>query len=953
MTEPNAAQRELIESTEGIHLVDAGAGTGKTFALTRRYASIVDQPDVEPEDVLLVTFTRNAAAEMRERVVARSSYGMRELRDAPIGTFHSRCRELLMEHGFDAPTHLGIDDRITDATRVLEDELVEDEEFRRFYDRFSDDHPEYDDLHRVVRSPGDLLGLVNELAAKGVFPTAEGWYRDGERHLDGDVEAFREAFNEANRPRNGGSRQSDLRAALSGFGRDGCYLPDAPDASELRGDGKAVPDDVARLAFEQDRETLKAFVHDVYHGYLAYALSRNYLTFGMLQGYAYVLLCEDHGLRDELAYDYAMVDEFQDTSEVQFQLALLMCGSDNLCAVGDWKQSIYGFQYADVGNIVDFEARLDRFSDGLNDDAERVTFDDWTVNRIELEENYRSTQAILDFAEEGLVVPATGGDDVDVEDVRERVVSLRANRAHTDTRIEAVQHAEEVGALLTKLQTIVGNDDYAIEDDGEVRAPTLGDVAVLTRTKDFGRELLHAAEAHGVPMAYEGGIELFATDQMKLVLAWLRILEGNGERGWATVLERAGYTQDEMARVLETGAYPDDVAAFRDALGLLESVGAVAETVLARYGYDEVYADVVVETLQDAFDATTMTRGDLVRFVERGIEEGATRDVTAPAGADAVTVQTIHAAKGLEYPIVVLANMNRYRFPPSGGGSPVISFDEPVGLRRRKAYSEAHGLPHVYDDWRADVLRACLPTEYDEERRLLYVAMTRAEQHLVFTAGEEPNAFLEALPVEVETVEPDVRAFDSGGTVQTTLDASVPLPEGPVGWNPHELMSDDVFAETDEGRGTEFGTRVHEFAEAYASGEDVAVPGPGGPDGEEPDWANVVALIDSLDGELFVEQEAVLPLDVDGETVAISGVVDLVCVGEDRVEVIDFKTDRDRRAAEEYRKQLSVYWHVLDAVYPEREVEAKVCWTEEGESVEVEPIGVENLANLVRVRANR
>ncbi|HKJ59551.1 MAG TPA: UvrD-helicase domain-containing protein, partial [Halobacteriales archaeon] len=115
MTEPNERQRDLIERTEGIHLVDAGAGTGKTFALTRRYANIVEQPDVEPNDVLLVTFTRNAAAEMKERVVARSSYGMRELRDAPIQTFHSRCHDVLLEHGFDAPTHLGIDDRITNA----------------------------------------------------------------------------------------------------------------------------------------------------------------------------------------------------------------------------------------------------------------------------------------------------------------------------------------------------------------------------------------------------------------------------------------------------------------------------------------------------------------------------------------------------------------------------------------------------------------------------------------------------------------------------------------------------------------------------------------------------------------------------------------------------------------------------------------------------------------------
>jgi len=80
------------------------AGTGKTFTVTRRYAEIVDQDGVEPEDVLLVTFTNNAATEMKDRIVAHCDYGMRELSDAPIQTFHSLCHDILMEHGFEAPT---------------------------------------------------------------------------------------------------------------------------------------------------------------------------------------------------------------------------------------------------------------------------------------------------------------------------------------------------------------------------------------------------------------------------------------------------------------------------------------------------------------------------------------------------------------------------------------------------------------------------------------------------------------------------------------------------------------------------------------------------------------------------------------------------------------------------------------------------------------------------------
>ncbi len=941
MPNPNPRQRALIEGHSGIYLVDAGAGTGKTFALARRYASIVEQPDVAPDDVMLVTFTRNAATEMKDRVVDRSSYSMRTLRDAPIQTFHSRCHDLLLEYGFHAPNHLGIDDHIADTTRVIEDDLIERAEFELFFDRFSDEHPGFDDLYRIIGSPAELLGLIRELAAKGVFPTDDGWYRSGERHLDGDFDAFYELFRTANEPRKQGNKQSVLREKLNGLRRNNCYLPEAPRETELRGNGKAVPEEVAAAAFQEDRETLKAFVHDVYFGYLEYALARNYVTYGMLQLFAYVLLCEDHALRDELAFEYVMVDEFQDTSEIQFKLALLSCGSDNFCVVGDWKQSIYGFQYAAVENIVKFETRLERFAEDLNAGHERVQFDDRSVSRIELEENYRSTQAVLDFAETGLVVPATQREIVDVAAVRDRIVSLESNKTHEHTRIEAVQCENEHEALLTKVQSIVDNDDYAIEDEGEVRAPKLGDIAVLTRTKDYGRELVHAAGAYDIPIAYEGGIELFRTDQAKLLLAWLRILEADIDRGWAVVLERAGYTLDEIKRILDTASYPAQMITFRAELESLDSVGAVAERVLNRYGYDGSYADVVIETVQATFDATTMTRGDLIHFIERGIEEGATQEVSAPAGTDAITVQTIHAAKGLEYPIVVIANMNQYAFPPSGGSGPVVSFDDPIGLRQRKEYADAHGYSHIYDNWRADVLRRCLPNEYDEERRLLYVAMTRAEQHLLFTAGESPNTFLAELDVDIEEIEPDVQDHEGDGTVQARLDISVPMPVGPESWSPHDLMSEAVFAETAEGKGTVFGTEIHQFAEAYAN-EKAGIP-----TGPEPDWEHVMAFLDERDGQLLAEQETILPLTVGDRSVVIAGVVDLVHVQPDEVEVIDFKTDRERTAQSEYHKQLSVYHHVIAEEFPDRPITTAIFYTEEGELVELEPLSRGELGQLV------
>jgi ATP-dependent helicase/nuclease subunit A len=216
---------------------------------------------------------------------------------------------------------------------------------------------------------------------------------------------------------------------------------------------------------------------------------------------------------------------------------------------------------------------------------------------IELIENYRSTQDILDFSEHSLVTPAASTDDVDETAVRDRIVSLSSNASHENSQIEAIQHEDEHEAVLTKIQEIVGNDTYKIEEDGELRLPKYGDIAVLTRTCDFSQELLSVAEAYGLPMAYEGGIELFRSDPAKLLVAWLRILESDAERGWAVVLEKVGYTLDEVKHVLDSEEYPTNMQAFKSELAALETVGGVAQRVFSQYDYDGAYADVLLTTM--------------------------------------------------------------------------------------------------------------------------------------------------------------------------------------------------------------------------------------------------------------------------------------------------------------------------------------------------------------------
>lgn len=940
---PNPEQRDLIESTDGLYIVDAGAGTGKTFTVTRRYANIVDQDGIDPSDVLLVTFTNNAAEEMRDRIVRNSEYGMRELSNAPIQTFHSLAHDILDEHGHDAPTYLGVEETITGSTRIIEDDIIEQALFREFIGQFIHSHPEYNEFFTAISETKELLDLIKELSAKGVFPTETGWYRDGESHLDGDFAAFETLFADINQPRNGGSKQSKLRSKLSKYGKEKTYLPEAPERWELRGNGKQIPADVAGRVFEDDRTALKQFVHDVYHAYLEFALRRNYLNFGFLQLFAFVLLCEDHDLRERLGYEYVMVDEFQDSSEIQFKLMLLLAGTENICVVGDWKQSIYSFQYADVDNIREFDERLDRFAEELNRDADRVTFPTTTAASKQLTRNYRSTQSILRFSTQALTARATNSELLDVEAISEAVTRLKADTDHDESRIEALTSEDEHEAILAKIDDIVDNDDYAVEgDDGEYRAPTYGDIAVLTRTRDFGRDILDTASEYNLPMAYEGGIEVFRTDAAKLLLAWLRILERDADRGWALVLEEAGYTIDEVKAITDRGAYPEAMVTFRENLREMETFGGVARRVFDRYDRSGPTADVVLDTIQSVHGTTTFTRGELIQFIEAAIEDGSTHEVDAGAGTNAVTVQTIHATKGLEYPIVILANMNTNKFPSTGGSGSDIAYTDPIGLRQRKVYSEeAHDVPHVYDNWQTDVLNKCLSQNYDEERRLLYVAITRAESHVILTGGENPNVFLDELPVNIETVDPDLSAFSSVDDESSPFTVDIPDPEGPASYSPHTFIDDTVFEGDTGGRGMEFGSEVHEFAERYVLGEAVDT-------GDNPDKENVKELLESLDGETKAEIDAFLPLIVDDKEVTIGGIIDLLHITPDQIDIIDYKTDLTTHAQDEYEKQLSIYYHVVADQYPDREVTASIFYTNDGDRRGITHLSKSELKDLVR-----
>lgn len=771
MVEPNKQQKKLIEDTEGIKVVDAGAGTGKTFTTTRRYTKILDK-GAKPEDIFLVTFTNNAADEMKERIAQRAEEPIASIMDAPISTFHSHCQKILKRHGFNIPGELGFENQIPEQYSVMESNIREVQEFNRFIKQFKQRHGEHQDFFRITYSDTDYLNLVKNLAVKGVIPTKEDWFGDSRKHLEGSKEEFKKLFKEANKPvqnGNGGQKQSELRRRLYSYKwKD--FEEDAPEVDDIRGGygSKQVSTAYADRAFEEDREDLIAFIHDIYTEYIEYCLNRNYLNFSFILMFAYVLLYQSEEVRDIESFDYLMIDEFQDTNEIQFKLALLLADKPNIMTVGDWKQSIYSFQYANVENIIRFQDKLEKYAEELNSGEERVGFGVKNVDRHSLVKNYRSTQEILDTAEETLEVKANQYERPE----NPEVTSLEAANGKDSGDIKRLEAEDEKEALIAQIQKITGNPDYTVETEAGERQLTYSDVAVLTRSRRFGIELQEEANRYGVPASYEGGLEIFNTRPGKLLLAWLRILNNKHSRkGWAPLLEHTGYNLDEAEGILEHEEYPENLLEFRELLKDRKTIQGVAAAVFQRYGEVNSITTKIIEVIDNTFNNSYISRSELISFIEQNIEEGETYQTDNTSSDNAVTIQTIHAAKGLEYPAVFVANINQDQFPSTNSDYSAVSYDEHTGIRQRKIYNSSEGL--VYDNWKTEILSKTLPNNYDEERRLYYVAATRAEKYLYFTAerGRESTFFTE-LGVEKEFTEENPEQRDDSSSDLPEFDVS-------------------------------------------------------------------------------------------------------------------------------------------------------------------------------------
>lgn len=644
LTGLNPEQRRAVETTEGPLLILAGAGSGKTKTLTHRIAYILATRKATPYNILAVTFTNKAAAEMRHRVAALRGIDSANRSFMPfMGTFHSICVRILRQDG----GHWGIPSNF-----VIWDES---------------------DRQAAIKQVSKNLGIDEKS-----FP-----------------------------PRMLASLISSAKNEMIG------------------------PSEYAGLADSPaGRAAAKAYPH-----YEKSLRDAGALDFDDLIGRTVSLMSQHPQLRHkwQQQFKYVMIDEYQDTNTAQYKLVKLLTGlHNNIAVVGDDWQSIYSWRGADFRNILNFSK------------------DHKDCTLVKLEQNYRSTKNILD------------GAHAIVSQNQQRSDKKLWTAAGDGAPINIMQVSSERAEGEAIVRHVLSGVDGGTRD--------YNDFAVLYRTNAQSRAIEEVFIHYGIPYRIVGGVRFYDRKEVKDVLAYLRLIYQPEDL----------VSFERVVNVPARGIGAKSLQIFRDwrtaaGYSLLTALEKVSEipglTPKARNGLTEL-ADIIItyRALMDELAPAALIDGlirriDYLHFVQDGTPQGEARvenvkellsvaaeyqDLGLPSfleevalvsdldsadfGSNAVTLMTLHSAKGLEFPVVFITGLEETIFPHSRS---------------------------LYD-----------ASEMEEERRLMYVGMTRAREELYLIHASErtlfggrtsniPSRFLSDIGKEVQTANSSAGGWQS------------------------------------------------------------------------------------------------------------------------------------------------------------------------------------------------
>jgi ATP-dependent helicase/nuclease subunit A len=763
----NPEQQSAVDA-RGLVFVSAGAGTGKTKVLVERFARAVCDEGIDVESILVITYTEKAAGELRSRIrsglVERGRPDLaRELDGAWISTIHGFCNRLLRSHPFAA----GVDPRF----RVLDESqgrVLRGEAFATALTTFcATDDPARLRLLAVYGADGLRRMLT------GVYETLRSAGRElvlelGEHtSLAARVDEFRETARcLAEDEGSGDAHRETARQALAYLEPDGAAdrLFDLGDL-RVRGDRAATYEEARRLVEQAALDELAAADRDLLQELLAgFATAyqegkdrESALDFEDLQLRARDLLRDDEGIREkeQLRFRSIMVDEFQDTNRLQCELIDLLSdgpGGHERFFVGDEFQSIYGFRHADVQV---FRERREQAGDGV----------------LPLTMNYRSRPEVLavvnhlfgaDFGDEFQPLAASG----DFPDpVFGAPVELLVTDKSTYSGTDLHWRRGEARAIARRIRDLIAAGDA-----------TPGEIVLLFAAGTDAEWYEEELRALGVTTYRSTGRGYFGQQQVVDLLAYLRLLRNRyddealvsvlasplvGISNDGLVLLRRAAPKRPLFVALERElpeTFPERDAqllrAFRQRYDRLTaalarlSLERLCERIISEHDYDLAvlarwdgrrrYAN--LRKLARLARSYEELRGPdvegFVRFV-RDQEAVGARELEAVAeeeGGDAVRLLTIHAAKGLEFKVVVVADAGRDRAPPASHEILALS-DGRFGFRVADPITSKPRGAYAYDA----VQEARKAEDRAERLRLYYVAMTRAIDRLIISGSIDPE----------------------------------------------------------------------------------------------------------------------------------------------------------------------------------------------------------------------
>ncbi|MEG4207710.1 DNA helicase PcrA [Microcoleus sp. Pol7_A1] len=686
----NPSQRQAVAHYNGPLLVVAGAGSGKTRALTYRVANLVRTHRVDPENILAVTFTNKAAREMKERIEkllatqqAEAEYGKPLVELAPnvqtklrsqiyqritkhiwMGTFHSLCGRILR----------------------YDIEKYQDEKGRQWKKNFS------------IFDESDAQSLVKQIVTKTL-------------NLDDKKFDPRKVRYIISNAKNKGLSPQEYQAA--------------------------EPDYRGRV------------IADVYSRYQDALAANNALDFDDLILVPVKLLSQNEEVLSywHKKFCHILVDEYQDTNRTQYDLIRMLVTNNadpksfdkwqnrSIFVVGDVDQSIYSFRMADYTILLEFQ---EDFGDGLSDEK--------TQTMVKLEENYRSRENILEVANH-LIEHNTERIEKILRPTREPGAPIVVWRADNE-----IDEAEFVAGQIHSLKR--QNSEY---ENGS-------NFAILYRTNAQSRSFEEALMRLDIPYNIVGGLKFYDRKEIKDILAYLRALanpddsvslkriintprRGIGDTTFSKIEDAASQLgiplweilSDESSVNTLAGRSAKAIIKFAEMIGRWQSqvetlpASQIVQGIIQDSGYIEDLKNQGTEEAENRIENVRELYNAVLQFEEQNEEPTLTSFLAKASLASdlddlqeedsRVSLMTLHSAKGLEFPVVFLVGMEQGLFPN------FRSLDDPKAI--------------------------------EEERRLCYVGITRAQELLFLTHTRErrlwggfrehctPSLFLGELPTHL------------------------------------------------------------------------------------------------------------------------------------------------------------------------------------------------------------